>query len=854
MANSVTQNLGPVTAYGYAKKHGYDKTEHEFGVDLANAAQYAHEAGEASVAANGHADNAAKSAEGASGSAMAAAQNAAHVDAVKQSVDATAGQVQQNKTAVEQSVATANQAVENIDTKKTEVEASLRNLNAAIGDAGRATTAAANAAATARKDKSDLEAVINAAGIATGKAEAATRTANQAAGTAEVTANTATDAAVRAEKAALASNTAAGRAEAATPDAEAAAGRAEASVTAAGTAKEQLDASVQAATTAQAQMTEATQTATQMKTDLTKATEDATAVKNQFAGLVEQANTLDQSLTQGVTAAEKAIAGIDQATGKVTYYVDLLYRAHVASATTGGEVDDLFAEWWWINWSEGKTSRVDLLDRWFGSVLDDGRVHGVKLPLFSTSTSPSGELTDDSVGLICEPSTDAEAGRDDFAPLPQFWCVEVSAEKNPDGSHEIYAVEHIDPIEQVRSGEHLCWVLQKNTYTKEWTDDQYHYMQMQCHAAPGFAQWPQGTDRTGRVYGYIGNPKYAAGVGKDGRITCGTGLPPANLTSHSDGVAKWRERGNQYAGASGCLIKWQLSMIWMKYAKKGNSGIIEGCTSSYKIGTAKVTESATTRIILSESDGAAFLVGSMVSVGTGTDYWNSAAYSIARHVRITSIETVSIERASYAAVNLDMGGVTFDSTVGTTSIFAMPHMSGYNDGVLGYDGSRTSPTGGKEPGLIQKTEFQNGAYMIVADEFWKWSQPGGAGTDYYFDCYTCHDQTKISRNAITSDYTLQEDLRLIFPGDTKGAWWYTEDCMIGRDRGVLWPRPSQAAGSGTGCKAGFYVNPSSDGIRAAWWFCYLGSSSGAGLPARGSYYSTSNSYWNGCVGVPGLSG
>lgn len=126
-----------------------------------------------------------------------------------------------------------------------------------------------------------------------------------------------------------------------------------------------------------------------------------------------------------------------------------------------------------------------MLERWFGNVLVDTRVHGVTTPRYAKSTSMIGELTDDSTGLVCTPSTESTAGSDPFAHLPQFWCLEVSAEKNTDGSHTIYYVEHIDDTADVRSGEHLCWVLQKNTYKREWQDKDYKYLKPDVHQHRG---------------------------------------------------------------------------------------------------------------------------------------------------------------------------------------------------------------------------------------------------------------------------------------------------------------------------------------------------------------------------------
>ena len=179
-----------------------------------------------------------------------------------------------------------------------------------------------------------------------------------------------------------------------------------------------------------------------------------------------------------------------------TAAIDRLYGSLVRAAKSVEEVNTLFVDWWNICWKEGVTTRNELCERWFGTVLDDNRVHGTKEPLFATSQSAIGEATDDSVGLVCTPSTEAAANRDDFAKLPQFWALEVAAEKNADGTHTIYAVEFIDSYDDVRRSKHLCWVLQKNTYTKEWDEGGYRYFKMRCHPSTGYETWPQGTDKT----------------------------------------------------------------------------------------------------------------------------------------------------------------------------------------------------------------------------------------------------------------------------------------------------------------------------------------------------------------------
>lgn len=561
------------------------------------------------------------------------------------------------------------------------------------------------------------------------------------------------------------------------------------------------------------------------------------------------------------TEEEFAIAFVGACSNAIMF--DTICNKLVLQADSVEKVNDLFVEWWNIN-SQFCADKALLLNRWFGNVLKDDRVHGVKLPLFATSTSAIGELTDDSVGLSCTPSTAAVAGKDDFAFLPQFWCLEVAMERNADGSHTINKVEHIDPISEVRSGKNgLCQVLQKNTYTKEWTADGYHYLQMACDPPDktGWNTWPQGSDRNGNVYAYMANPKYYAGLDENGIPTCGTGLAPLNFTSHTAGVTAWRKRGPQYSGASGSLLKFQLRMMWLKYARKGNSGTIEGCSSYYWGYPAAISETGATRIILTESNASVILNGSSVAIGLvaedgSFDQWGSNKYNVFKHKRIKSIESVSIDGTNYKAINLELAdGETIDVVAGRTYISSVPYASGWNDGVLGYDGSRHNYTNGKEPGLIQKTEFQNGAYLILSDELWQWSTD--ADGNYNFDCYTCHDQSKVTTDGtISANYTKQDDLTLVFPAGQATGWQYIEDIAVSKDPAVIWPaKVSTKAGSGTGVKAGMYVGPVSSGVRAAWCCYHLGDGGDCGLAARSSNNSTGNSVWNGSVGCPsGISG
>lgn len=823
------QEIGPYSAYAIAVKYGYQGTEEEWVKEQ----EENREASEAAAAA------AAQSAKDAAASASSVAQSG------QQAVQG----IKDAQTAAEQAIETAKQDA---------VQAAQAEAEKASASAGQAASSAAEAAQSATNAAAEVGKVQSAGTAAVQAVQAAQNTATEAVSDAQ---QTATQTVSEAQATAVSAVQEAGTTQ--TSAVESAGTSAVADVS---NAKTEALSQISAAGTAQVSA---------VGTAGADAVEDVNDAKTAALEAIDAANAALPAPT--ISDVGKVPAVNEDGTGyelrdissndELNNKIDALYNILANKCATKAELDALFVDWWHGQWVAGESTYNSMLARWFGNVLHDDRIHGVKLPLFATSQSPTGEKTDDSVGLVCEPSTEAEAKQDDFAHLAQFWCCEVAAEKNADGTHTIYACEFIDPLDVVRAGgpddgKHLVWVLQKNTYTREWNEGGYRYFKMQCNAAEGWETWPQGTDRQNHVYPYMANPKYGAGLEDDGTIGCRTGLPPVNYSSHNSNVQLWRQRGSQYAGASGNLLKWQLAMIWLKYGVKGNSGTIEGHSSQNLQYAAAVSESGVQRILLTTAQASNFRVGYNVIVGVPntsassgqTDRNHASMYSIRKNKRVTKIETVRVGEQDYGAVYVEDGENAFDTTAGTTYISNMPYWSGWNDTVQGNDGSRYDPTNGHDTGLIQKTEFQNGAYLILADELWQW------GTDddgnFTFDCYTCHDQTKVTTNgSISSDYTKQEDLTLTFPQGTADGWLYIEDTAIAADRGVLWPaKVSTEAGSGTGVKDGFYLAPRTSGVRAGWCCGGLYVWGYAGLAARYSNYGATYSYWPGCAGSPGLSG
>ena len=556
---------------------------------------------------------------------------------------------------------------------------------------------------------------------------------------------------------------------------------------------------------------------------------------------------------------------INAAIQEVNNKIDAVYNSLVKKAKSVDEVNQLFKDWWNANWKEGSSTYNDMLERWFGKVLDDDKVYGVKLPLFETSTSPQGEYIEDSVGATVSLSTEDSPGQNDFAKTPQFWCIEVAAEKNADGSHTIYACEFIDDIDVVRNGgpdngKHLVWVLQKNTYVHEYEDSGYSYIKIQCHPAGGFVQWPQGTDRTGHTYSYIANPKYAAGIDDEGNIGCRTGLKPTCYMSMNETIQAWRARGPQYSGSSACFYKWAYIMYALLTAKKGED---VGCNNySYQYAAA-VSESGVSRIILTADQANNLYIGSNVIVGNTesiNDRGQAAMYSLVKLRKISSIEEVNIEEdaSSYKAVYIDVpDGTTFDTTAGTTYISTMPYYSGWTDSVKGTIGTKYGINLNKQPFLLQKVELMNGAYNYASDELDQWSQQDD--TLYLYNFYLCEDQTKVSTNGtITDGYIKKENATITIDTavyTTNNSWYYVEDNLTDNNFKMLTPKKfSTSAGSGTGTKDGFYLSYAASGVRMPIVWAHLLNGGLAGLSCRSSHHSPSLANWYYAGGSPGLSG
>ena len=418
------------------------------------------------------------------------------------------------------------------------------------------------------------------------------------------------------------------------------------------------------------------------------------------ASALETANTLTAAQLAGTSGAA-------------------IYDAFYAAGVTPENIDDMFVSWW-HGADDGQYTKTQLLARWF-NLLNSDKTFGTKFYNFGTSQTTQGELCDDSAEIgVTTPSTNTVKGNDPLHQQFAFWTVEVEYEIDANGEIEIKSVAKVDSSFNRGGTNGMVGVAQKTGWLSITNDSVNWWVRYRTAQAPGYVPIAEGVSPVdNKPRAFVVHAKYMGGKGTDGKPTSASGLAPLNYSwSHNSQIAEWRKRGANYAGISICDIFFRILMFWLKYAKKGNSGTMEGCTSYNFQYKCAVAETGVTRVLLTEAQAKNLLVGSSVIVGdvgsgTSTDRYVASMYKCAKNVRILSIVSTVVEETTYYAVNLETD-TAFDTTT-DTYISTMPWWSGSCDDVLGVDGSPTSCTNGKEPFIIQGLESQIGAYAVVAD-------------------------------------------------------------------------------------------------------------------------------------------
>ena len=499
-----------------------------------------------------------------------------------------------------------------------------------------------------------------------------------------------------------------------------------------------------------------------------------------------------------------------------------------------------------VNANAEYDSLTNLADRFFKAAASAvTQTYTSQFYRYNTSNSPLGTKMADNEGLVCTPSTIATAGQDDYADLPLFACFDVNYTIDASSLEPvIHAIKGVYGAFKAQPVDSFVGVMQMTGYVRRSGDETTKTVEYKAQYAEGFMPLPEAVRASDNgVRGFVIHAKYAAGYDTNGLLSSVSGVQPATYRpgsagsvsiSHNGQINLWRARGNQYAGSSMCDGAFMQLMLEIKYANLGNAGVMSGCRSYSSTYTAAVSESGVNRIVLTASQANYFIVGSRVSIGTGTDRAKATCYDVHDIATVASVEDVTVDGTAYKAVVLATEAV-FNTEAGVTYIIPQPWLTGSTDSVQGNDGSPTNNTSGKEPFKIQGIEVMLGMYEVYADI--TTYEDAEVGYTVYADRLAADIvSNKAGANAVTLG---------IIPKEEAAAWKYNAELNWDANNQESYMIPTQMNGtSSTGYRSAVYR----DGMATVgWreWLAFGGLSLGGyrGVACASLYYALGVAGW-----------
>lgn len=659
-----------------------------------------------------------------------------------------------------QSEENAAATLEAVEQKLKDAEDGVRS---AITDAGTAKDALEGAITDAGAAKEALEGAITDAGTAKEALDNSIEDGNALAENIESNVQEVAENAAAARAAATAAQASAAAAEQAKLAAQ----------TAHAAAEDAQDAAGASASAASESASRAATSAENAATSESNAASSAGAAAGSAASAQKDASAAEQAAQDAKSVVDTHNASEDaHAELFAKYYdaeaMDLIFM----SMLTPENYLTVMRQWFMANGAAVMADLTELCNRWY-TITRNGWTGGTKFASPDVSSLSTGEKTGDNAGMTCVPSTNTVAGQDDYATNPLFIPLDCNVYVDDDGDPHITAIDGIaGPFERDNPAKIVC-VLQMTPWCRytEYEDGSYEYGVSDIIQLDGYYPWPDAVSLTGRVRPWVVHGKYVFG---DGWTCCsGQKVRVWDVSHNSQLTGAHNTWGARYCGKTTADDAWVKWMTFIKYGSMTLDGIMNGCLSYYNSGLhPAVAETGVERIIVTTANGAKLLVGSTVCLGS-TDYGSkSTQCSVVDRARIVSIEPVEIDGVTYSALNLDNGGVTFDTTT-DLYLTTMQWYTGSTDNVLGNDGSPYSNTSTEEPYKIQGIEQIVGCYEVMADAILTYAQDADGVWRHW--AAVCRDATKLA-TSITANYKMAS---YGFRCPTSSSWEYIK--KLGHD-------------------------------------------------------------------------
>lgn len=480
----------------------------------------------------------------------------------------------------------------------------------------------------------------------------------------------------------------------------------------------------------------------------------------------------------------------------------------------------------------------------------NGLVFTTKIYKYATSTSPVGVKMNANEGMVCEPSVGRTKGRDDYEQYGLFHHFTCNFSVDENGFNHVEALEGqtgFTKYGKVQVGE----VTMSAWFGIEDTAEAvlYHYSDSQTELTP--YPMKESINPDGTLSPFMIHAKYTAGD-IEGAPYSSKGLAPANgcqaeeaknPVSYTGMIVYMHKLGGHYCGTTSWDLFYRLLMMIIKYGTTHSQSIMAGCTSYTAQYMNLVEETGVTRVILTKSQAASYVVGSYVSIGEMGEaankdryyaYMNNLAYS----VKVLKIEGVD---DTNAAVYVD-APEAFDTTL-TTCISTMPWHSGSTDEVAGSDGSLGN-NNGKYAFKIQGIETGVGAYEVLGNVVM--DIVTGADGNPARDVYVCEDASTLSSNIATVRTSYRKAKAQV--AYTSANWRYISEETTYPDLGIMIPT-GMGGGSTTGFADGLYTDTGTSGQREWRALGSLSADAYAGLWLLSADYGWSSASWASASGV-----
>lgn len=480
----------------------------------------------------------------------------------------------------------------------------------------------------------------------------------------------------------------------------------------------------------------------------------------------------------------------------------------------------------------------------------NGLVFTTKIYKYTTSTSPVGVKMNANENMVCEPSIGRRKGRDDYEQYGLFHHFTCNFSVDENGFNHVDALEGqtgFTKYGKVQVGE----VTMSAWFGIEDTAEAvlYHYSDSQTELTPH--PMKESINPDGTLSPFMIHAKYIAGD-IEGAPYSSKGLAPANgcqaeeaknPVNYTGMITYMHKLGGHYCGTTCWDLFYRQMMMIIKYATTHSQSIMAGCTSYTAQYMNLVEETGVTRVILTKSQAASYVVGSYVSIGemgeaTNKDRYYAYMQNLAYSVKVLKIEDVD---DANAAVYVD-APEAFDTTL-TTCISTMPWHSGSTDEVAGSDGSLGNNTRGIFAFKIQGIETGVGAYEVLGNVVM--DIVTGADGNPARDVYVCEDASTLSSNIATVRTSYRKAKAQVAYTE---SWRYITEETTDTDLGIMIPTGT-GGGSTTGFADGLYTDTGTSGQREWRALGSLSADAYAGLWLVTADYGWSSASWASTSGV-----